>query len=187
MKLDRMVMALSLLLVLAVVALGFWLRSDVRDVMKTADEKTPSSAIAATQLPPRLEPSVLPPLQSPERDSPLPEVAPSQVDAVVALSEARLHGDARAPMVVRDAPQPAPSAAELADPEAYQHYEQRQNQRLHKAYVQAADSEIPQLQQDIARARSEGLSEEQIREGEEKLRRIQAMRDQLQASAAGAP
>lgn len=186
MKLDRMVLALSLLLVIAVVALGFWLRSDVREVIKTADAKVPS-AIAMTRLPDTQAVPVLPPLQSAERDSPLPEVAPSEVDAVVALNEARLHGDARAPMVVRDAPQPSPSAAELADPEAYQHYEQRQNQRLHKAYVQAADSEIPKLQQDIARARNAGLSEEQIREGEEKLRRIQAMRDQLQTSASAAP
>jgi hypothetical protein len=74
-----------------------------------------------------------------------------------------------------------PTAAELADPEAYQRYENRQNQRLYKAYVKAADDEIPQLQQDIARARREGMSEEQLKEGEEKLRRIQAMRDQLQA------
>ena len=97
------------------------------------------------------------------------------------MSEAREHGDARAPAIVRSPEREAPTAAELADPEAYQRYEARQNQRLYSDYVKAADEAVPQLQKDIDRARREGLPEEEIRKGEEKLRRIQAMRDQLRA------
>ncbi|MCD6061847.1 MAG: hypothetical protein K0S16_2158 [Moraxellaceae bacterium] len=51
--------------------------------------------------------------------------------------------------------------------------------------MKAADTEIPKLQADIERARRAGLPPEQIAEGEEKLRRIQAMRDQLQADNPG--
>ena len=50
---------------------------------------------------------------------------------------------------------------------------------LDKGYVKAAEVEIPRLQADIAKAKAMGLKPEQIAEGEEKLRRIQQMRDQL--------
>ena len=45
--------------------------------------------------------------------------------------------------------------------------------------MKAAEVEIPRLQADIAKAKAMGLKPEQIAEGEEKLRRIQQMRDQL--------
>ena len=77
----------------------------------------------------------------------------------------------------------------MASPEGYGNYESRQNQRLYSAYVKAAGDEIPRLQEQISRARREGIPADEISKGEEKLRRIQAMRDQLQADhpeAAGA-
>lgn len=180
-KLNRGLLWLGLALVLGVVALGVWLRGN--EVVPAAAPVTASSA-APSYLPG--QGSSLPPATSvaaplPGQDSPLAPLPETRIDAVASMSEARQHGDAREPAVVRDAPREMPTAAELADPEAYQRYENRQNQRLYKAYVKAADDEIPQLQQDIARARREGMSEEQLKEGEEKLRRIQAMRDQLQA------
>ena len=46
-------------------------------------------------------------------------------------------------------------------------------------WAKAAEVEIPRLQADIAKAKAAGLKPEQIAEGEEKLRRIQQMRDQL--------
>ncbi len=128
---------------------------------------------------------VLPPI--PVQDVALPDLAAVQTDAVQSMGSAREHGDARQPQVQRDAPRELPTAQELADPAAYQRYEARQSQRLHRAYVQAADTEIPRLQQDIEQARAQGMSPEQLAEGEEKLRRIQAMRDQLQAGGASAP
>ena len=76
-------------------------------------------------------------------------------------------------------PEDKATAAELADPKLYAEYEARQNMRLYKGFVKAAETEIPRLQQDIAKAKASGLSPEQIAEGEEKLRRIQQMRDQL--------
>lgn len=113
-------------------------------------------------------------------DSPLLPLGPTDSDAAVSLRESFLHGDPNAPKIVRDTtPQEQATPEELADPKLYAMFEARQNMRLYKAYVAAADTEIPRLQQDIAKAKAMGLSKEQIAEGEEKLRRIQAMRDQL--------
>lgn len=113
-------------------------------------------------------------------DSPLLPLGSTDADAAVSLRESFLHGDPNAPKIVRDTtPQEQATPEELADPKLYAQYEARQNMRMYKAYVSAAENEIPRLQQDIAKAKAMGLSKEQIAEGEEKLRRIQAMRDQL--------
>lgn len=176
---KRFLLAGVVLLLLAVVVLGLWLQGDATAPVATAAALVPAAASAAPsqQLPPAIAPTVT----VATTDAPLPELPATSADAVQSMSLAREAGDARAPSVVRDAPRDMPSAAELADPQAYQRYEARQNQRLQRAYVKAADTEIPRLQQDIARAREAGLTPEQIAEGEEKLRRIQSMRDQLQA------
>lgn len=121
-------------------------------------------------------------------DTPLPPMPESTVDAAESMKQANEHGDPAAPPVVRDSVQrEAPTPAELADPKAYQRYEARQNQRLYNEYVKAANSEIPRLQADIERARAAGLPPEQIAEGEEKLRRIQAMKEQLQSTQGATP
>lgn len=112
-------------------------------------------------------------------DSPLLPLAPSNVDAAVSMANAMKNGDPRAPVIVHDTVQEAASPEELADPKLYAQYEARQNMRLYKGYVNAAEVEIPRLQADIAKAKAMGLKPEQIAEGEEKLRRIQQMRDQL--------
>lgn len=156
-----------------------------------------SPATVATASPMRATPQQLPvllpsgtPVPTPPatHDSPLPPAPVSTVDAAESMKEAYEHGDPAAPPVVRDTVQrEAPTAAELADPKAYQRYEARQNQHLYGEYVKAADSEIPRLQADIDRARAAGLPPEQIAKGEEKLRRIQAMKEQLQSTQGATP
>lgn len=161
-----------------VVALGLWLREDV-PASATGAAAKPSQAMGTPEA--GVTPADLSAIPAPvmREDVPLPPLPESQVDAVVSLRQARLEGDARAPAVVRSAERELPTAAELADPEAYQRYEARQNERLYRAYVRAADGEIPKLQEQIAKGRAGGLTPEQIAEGEEKLRRIEAMRNQL--------
>lgn len=112
-------------------------------------------------------------------DSPLLPLAPSNVDAGTSMANAMKNGDSRAPVIVHDTVQEAATPEELADPKLYAQYEARQNMKLYKGYVKAAEIEIPRLQADIAKAKAAGLKPEQIAEGEEKLRRIQQMRDQL--------
>ncbi|HNA21914.1 MAG TPA: hypothetical protein PLN40_10955 [Agitococcus sp.] len=112
-------------------------------------------------------------------DSPLLPMPESTVDAASSMANAMKNGDPRMPPVARSEPQEKATEAELADPKLYAQYEARQTMRLYKGYINAADTEIPRLQQDIAKAKAAGLKPEQIAEGEEKLRRIQQMRDQL--------
>ncbi|PXX47162.1 hypothetical protein [Undibacterium pigrum] len=103
-----------------------------------------------------------------------PEISAAQ--SLVATRD----GDSRTPPIAHSQiTQEMPTAAELADPKAYQQYEARQNTRLYAAYVLAADEEIPRLREAIARARDMGIAPADIAKGEEKLRRITAMQGQL--------
>lgn len=157
------------------------------------DDAPPPPVAARADGPRPLDSQQLPPsgvVEAPApagTDAPLPPLPESTVDAGESMKQALEHGDPAAPPVVRSASGEKATAAELADPKAYQAYEARQNQRLYNQYVKAANDEIPRLQADIARARAAGLPPEQIAEGEEKLRRIQAMRDQLQAEKGATP
>ncbi|MES2041674.1 MAG: hypothetical protein V4495_27985 [Pseudomonadota bacterium] len=102
-----------------------------------------------------------------------------QLSAAQSLVATR-DGDPRTPPIEHNqVTQEMPSAAELADPKAYQQYEARQSTRLYAAYVQAADEELPRLREAIARARDMGIAPADIAKGEEKLRRITAMQKQL--------
>jgi hypothetical protein len=101
------------------------------------------------------------------------------VDAATSMAETREHGDPRTPPIDSAVAREKPTPTELDDPKGYARYEARQNAKLYKAYVASADKEIPVLQSDIERAKKEGFSPEQIKVVEEKVRRIQEMRDQL--------
>lgn len=168
---------LLIALVLAiVVAAGWWLRgeSPAPDMHVQAVMPLPASGAAMTA--PEMTSSLLPrddvPLLSESADA-------GVADAVEALRQARLHGDPRAPAIERSAAPDAASPEELADPEAYQRYEARQNLRVYRDYVKAAESELPKLRAQVSAGRAGGLTPEQLREGEEKLRRIEDMRNQL--------
>lgn len=170
-------LAVLVLVIVAVVVTGRWFLTG----------NTPGSSAQEDRLAPGSPVSVVPSTgvvssaaSLPREDVPLPPMAEgAPVDAVESLQRAREAGDARAPAVVRSPDREAPTAAELADPDAYQRYESRQNERLYRSYVKSAESEIPKLQDQIARGRQGGLTPEQVAEGEEKLRRIEAMRNQL--------
>ena len=163
-----------------VVVLGFWLLSDDEGAAESRDAGSPASSPAlpgSPDLPAGVAVAPAPATQ----DVPLSAIPDETlVDGVEALRESRISGDGRAPAVVREAvSREAPTAAELADPEAYQRYEARQNERLYRSYVKAAEAEVPKLQEQLAKGKQGGLTPEQIAEGEEKLRRIEEMRNQL--------
>lgn len=109
-------------------------------------------------------------------------VVDQHLPAVLSLAEAREHGDDRAPpMAPRHGEErEPPTQAELDDPARYQQYSERQEKRVYSAYVKAADTLIPKLDRDIARARAEGgISPEQIAKAEEKRRRIAEIQAEL--------
>lgn len=163
-----------------VVALGLWLGGGSAPDTSSSPEMAsalPSSAM--TSVPPVNGVVVAEAVARPDVPLP-PAVEPPVADGVEALRQARLEGDARSPAVVRSTvTREEPTAAELADPKAYQRYEARQNERLYRSYVKAADAEIPKLQEQLSQGKQGGLTPEQIAEGEEKLRRIEEMRNQL--------
>ncbi|QDQ25463.1 hypothetical protein FNU76_03315 [Chitinimonas arctica] len=120
---------------------------------------------------------------APQSMPPALPVIDQSASAILSLTAAREHGDERAPPLARQAQeQEAPSASELASPEQYQRYTERQQAKLYRAYVQAANKLLPQLDADIVRARAEGIiSAEQIAQAEEKRRRIAQMQTELGA------
>ncbi len=111
---------------------------------------------------------------------------PLEVDqsrsALLSMRWAHEHGDARTPPLRRvpETTEP-PTAAELADPKAYANYEQRQTLKTYASFVKAASTEIPKIQGEIQQGRDQGIPPDQLAVGEEKLKRIQQMRDQLLA------
>ncbi len=106
---------------------------------------------------------------------PLPPVDSSR-PAWISMADARENGDPRTPPIQRDAEaRNGPSAAELADPQAYQQYENSQHARLLGNFVAAAATELPKLQADLERGRAAGIPQEQLAKVEEKIARIQKL------------
>ncbi|WP_404932167.1 hypothetical protein HF313_31440 [Massilia atriviolacea] len=106
--------------------------------------------------------------------------ADAAVPAARSLAQTRLHGDPDAPPIARDSAVPTrPTAAELADPGAYQAFEARRNAQVLAAYIKAVDEELPRLREDIARGRAMGIAADKIARAEDKARGLEAMRAQL--------
>lgn len=106
---------------------------------------------------------------------------PVPSDAVVsALRDSMKHGDPRTPPLIRSENlRELPSDAELADPDLYQQYEQRQNQKVYASFVTAASQKISDLEAAIARAEADGLPAEQLEEGRQKLEGLRNQRDEI--------
>lgn len=101
--------------------------------------------------------------------------------AIAQLREARLHGDDRAPPIVRnEAPHETPTPEELASPELYNNYETRQEMKLKAAYIDAAHPEMQHIQEQLQAMRDAGLDHVAMQEAEEKLTKLQAMTQHLQ-------
>lgn len=102
-------------------------------------------------------------------------------EVVESLREARLNGDSRTPPLNQSRQRDElPSAEQLQDPELYQQYERRQQQRMYRAYVEASKIKVAELEKMIERGRREGISAEQIAFAEQKAQGIQQMAEQLQ-------
>lgn len=178
----------------AAIVLGMWMGNDKpgQPLFSPGNNPAahePGALLSGEQRPQNL--NAPPSADAPRGDSPLLPIEPSNVDAATSMRESFLHGDPNAPKIVHDTtPQEQATPEEIADPKLYAQFEARQNMRLYKGYVNAAETEIPKLQQDVAKAKAllqsdpakakqMGMTAEEIAKGEEKVRRIQAMRDQL--------
>ncbi len=99
--------------------------------------------------------------------------------AIDSMADARINGDDRAPPIGKSVEPQQPTAQELESPELYLEYESRHEKKIYKAYIDAADTKIEMLEAQIALAKEQGLSKEEIAVGVEKVTRIRSMREQL--------
>ena len=158
----------------AIAAGAIWL-------MWPASEIDQKAAITGQRAPVLTAPASQPPMQagSIKFFAALPP-SPPQLSAADSMAATRQHGDSQAPPIgSADAVRDLPTAAELADPKAYQAYEARQTKRVYASYVKAVDTELPILRGDIARGRALGIAPEEIAKAEDKARRLEQMRAQL--------
>ncbi|SHH63245.1 hypothetical protein [Massilia sp. CF038] len=129
-------------------------------------------------------------MRSPQSGSVPPAAGRQWMDAVGAarpatpawesLADARQHGDARMPPLAAPAPRDAgPSPAQLADPAAYQRYEQDQNARVMANYAAAVDAEVPRLRADVERARAMGIPAAEIAKVEAKIFRLEKLKKSI--------
>lgn len=114
-----------------------------------------------------------------------PSQPASELPAAWSLADARVAGDDRAPPMQRQAAEPAVPAWQLDDHAGYARREQDRHQAVQQAFVDAADRELPLIDQQIERGRAMGLPAEQLAKGEEKRRRIAEMRARMQAELKG--
>jgi len=96
------------------------------------------------------------------------------------LADARINGDPRTPPIARSAiEREMPTLEELADPDLYQEYETRQNQKVYRSFYSASKNKLVEMEKLMEQARSQGVSEDKLREGEEKIAKMKAMREKL--------
>ncbi|MGM0564839.1 MAG: hypothetical protein ACQES2_10950 [Pseudomonadota bacterium] len=99
----------------------------------------------------------------------------SKIDA---LRNAR-DGDARTPPIERSEERELPTPEELADPELYAEYETRHRKALLAGFVKASQPKIEQLEKLLEQGRQHGMTREDLQEGEEKLKKLKEMREEL--------
>lgn len=96
------------------------------------------------------------------------------------LADARINGDPRTPPIVRSTiEREMPTPDELADPELYQEYETRQNQKVYRSFYNASKNKLIEMEALMEKARSQGVPEDKLLEGEEKIAKMKAMREKL--------
>ena len=96
------------------------------------------------------------------------------------MADARVNGDPRTPPIVRSTVErEMPTPEELADPDLYQEYESRQNQKVYRSFYSASKNKLVEMEKLMEQARSQGVSDDKLREGEEKIAKMKAMREKL--------
>lgn len=102
-------------------------------------------------------------------------------EAIESLRQSRLHGDDRTPNLNKTRERDElPTPEQLEDPELYQEYERRQQQRVYRAYVEAAKIKTAEIRKMIEKGKQEGISDEEIQFAEDKIKGIEDMSAQLQ-------
>ncbi|WP_431046064.1 hypothetical protein [Roseateles sp. L2-2] len=110
--------------------------------------------------------------------------AGNELPAAWSLADSRVAGDDRTPPIQRAGEEAATPAWQLDNHPAYARREQDRHQAVQRAFVDAADRELPLLDRQIEQGRAMGVPPDQLAKGEEKRRRIAEMRARMQADLA---
>jgi hypothetical protein len=120
-----------------------------------------------------------------------PELPPSSAPALPAssvasqplapahwsMADARVNGDPRTPPLHRATPESPSPSWQLSDHEGYRRRELANDRAVQRAFVEAANAELPKLEQWLALGRAQGVSAGQLAVAEEKIRRLKEQRE----------
>jgi hypothetical protein len=97
------------------------------------------------------------------------------------MAAARLYGDHRTPPIERSAKtRVMPTQQELDNPDLYSEYEARNKPKVYKSFYRASEKKLEMMEALVEQGRKNGASEKNIREGEEKIAAMKAMRLKLE-------
>ncbi|CAA0112448.1 Uncharacterised protein [BD1-7 clade bacterium] len=188
--------ASAVIVVLVIVVLGWGVRSmgpSDNDVPVASTEITPSPVNHRSAVVERFPLPRVPSMSLPERSpihkrkgvvKPTPKTPVTVVldeTAIASLRDTRVHGDKRAPEVVRPVPRIKPPADVIGNESRYQAYEAAQEHVFKNAYRSAADTKIETLESLIQQARSAGVDSEALDIGAKKLEAIRMIQKRLEA------
>ncbi|GAA3918426.1 hypothetical protein [Litoribacillus peritrichatus] len=105
----------------------------------------------------------------------------AETEAIKSFADSRLNGDDRTPNITPvDDRLDLPNEEQLTQPEQYLSYETDQTKKVYQAFLAAAPEKINRLQESIQEAEAAGMPDHEIEVAREKVRRIQAMSQELQ-------
>ena len=99
--------------------------------------------------------------------------------AINSLEFSRLNGDSRSPPINHRVPSQRANQQQLNDPDQYNAYQADKKKQLIRHYVEAAQPKIDRLKEQVKKAKERGLPAEQLAEGEEKIKKLEEMVEQL--------
>ncbi len=99
--------------------------------------------------------------------------------AINSLEFARLNGDSRSPPINHRVPSQRANQQQINDPDQYNAYQADKKKQLVRHYVEAAQPKINRLKEQVKAAKEKGLPAEQLAEGEEKIKKLEEMVEQL--------
>ncbi|MEH6348250.1 MAG: hypothetical protein V7785_24345 [Bermanella sp.] len=100
-------------------------------------------------------------------------------EAISSLEQARLNGDPRSPPIHHSELSQRANKQQLEDSDQYSSYQANKKKQLISHYLQAAQPKINKLKEQVQIAKEKGLPPEQLAEGEEKIKRLEDMVEQL--------
>ncbi len=99
--------------------------------------------------------------------------------AINSLEFSRLNGDSRSPPINHRVPSQRANQQQLNDPDQYNAYQADKKKQLIRHYVEVAQPKIDRLKEQVKTAKERGLPAEQLAEGEDKIKKLEEMVEQL--------